>query len=281
LDQIQEGDAFRSAAELTDQDKRMNEVVRLIYLPKILRSERLRSDLSRLEAEHGNNTLLETEPPNAASYITEAVTTRPHVLLAYTYVMYMALFNGGHWIRGKLLEAGNVYWSDHDATEITEPTHSRSDSLSYLSFWHFDSTQHGEDVRQDFRARLLRASTLLTDDENLDVIHEARKVYEMCRDFVLELDKDASIERRVLSASLSSSPPLSPTKTSPVIPAAAGPLVEKNAALPWVYEARVRPCLVGAIGVLGGNICAWLWRSNAALIQRNFSLLFGHDDAIY
>ena len=69
-------------------------------------------------AQHPNpnpNTHQVNPPPNLhqpafLSRIKQSVRARPHVLLAYAWVFYMALFSGGRVLRGLLEGAGEEFW---------------------------------------------------------------------------------------------------------------------------------------------------------------------------
>ncbi len=50
------------------------------------------------------------------AHIRYSVARRPHVLIAYAWVFYMALFSGGRWIRAQLHGAGERFWTEPAAT---------------------------------------------------------------------------------------------------------------------------------------------------------------------
>lgn len=110
-------------------------------------------------------------------------------------------------MRGTLLDADDVYWGDGDSSKVTEPTHSEPDPRSYLSFWHVDGTQNGEDVKRDVKARLIEAPTLLTHDKCLDVVNEASRYVRGTRS-----------EIRLGRLDSASSPPTPTSPGSPIAP---------------------------------------------------------------
>ncbi|KAK7905651.1 hypothetical protein LTR67_000374 [Exophiala xenobiotica] len=113
-----------------------------------------------------------------ASRITAALSARPYVLLAYAWAMYLALFNGGRWIRRQLVSAGSNFW--------------KGDAFP-LSFWDFGNgsgeNEEDEALKLRFKDSLLAASSLLTEAEKEDVIEEAKRLFDMCSEMVLFLDE--------------------------------------------------------------------------------------------
>ncbi|KAK3614450.1 hypothetical protein LTR56_027245 [Elasticomyces elasticus] len=128
------------------------------------RTQRLRSDVRRLTRTTGvcAEAVLSELVPDAR------LLESPHMLIAYAWVMYMAIFSGGRWIRQQLAEAGPDF------------------ELAFLSF---DGDEDGEDVKRDFKARLLRAEDLMTKQERQDVIEEAQRLFDRCIAVVYELDR--------------------------------------------------------------------------------------------
>jgi len=164
-------------------DKRIRDVYRCIHFHSLIRTNRLRNDIdslkSRLDADQSSELdLLAQHSTVFASRNTAALSARPHVLLAYAWAMYLALFNGGRWIRRQLVSAGSDFWEGD-----TFP----------LSFWDFGDGS-GEDAEHEglklrFKDSLLAASALLTEAEKEDVIDEAKRLFDMCSEMVLFLDE--------------------------------------------------------------------------------------------
>jgi heme oxygenase len=130
---------------------------------------------------------------DAVAHITETAQKRPYVLLAYSWIMYMALFNGGRWIRDQLVNAGPEFW-------FRKPNVEKAASLigpSFLSFWSFDGDDDGEDIKRAFRAEFVEASRKhLTEAEREDVIHEAKTLFQHCINIVSEVDVVVALERK-------------------------------------------------------------------------------------
>ncbi|KAF3400338.1 hypothetical protein DPV78_005578 [Talaromyces pinophilus] len=171
------------------------------YTPAITRSARLTSDISNLQREWGDQIASVAQPAehdaalrDAVAHITETTQRKPYVLLAYSWIMYMALFNGGRWIRDQLVNAGPEFWFREDAG--IEKADSTMES-TFLSFWSFDGDEDGEDIKRIFRAGFEEASRKhLTEAEREDVIHEAKALFQHCINIVSEVDVVVALERK-------------------------------------------------------------------------------------
>jgi len=115
----------------------------------------------------------------------QAILEKPHLILSYTWVMYMALFNGGRWIRDQLRQAGPEFWGAHNPTP--------SPTIHCLSFWEFEGEHDGEDVKDDFKARFSTTAAALNDTERQEVIEGSVKVFGTCSWMVECLDKQAQL----------------------------------------------------------------------------------------
>lgn len=175
------------------------------YVPAIARSQRLESDLKNLETEWGNATLSDTAGNNdlaireAVSHMLDTIQTKPYALLAYSWIMYMALFNGGRWIRQQLLAAGPQFWiQGSSSSSDAEKPDSTVSSLgqSFLSFWYFDGDEDGEDIKLAYRAGFVAASKRLTKEECETVINEAKTLFQHCLNMVTEIDLVVALERK-------------------------------------------------------------------------------------
>lgn len=137
------------------------------------------------------------------SHIRRAIKNKPHVLLAYSYIMYMALFAGGRFIRATLESAGKEFW-DTTASPIvptSQPCKTKgkedaqdtdmslhvSHSLP-LRFFHFDTAEDGEDLKRDFKQKLADCEGLLSYREKHDIVQEAICIFENMVLVVAQLD---------------------------------------------------------------------------------------------
>lgn len=96
-----------------------------LHLPGLLRTGRIRADirvlsgLSDHEIDERIKEVTQNGPlANFIVHIKHSVETNPHVLLAYAWVLYMALFSGGRYLRQSLHAAGPAFW---DGSQSASP----------------------------------------------------------------------------------------------------------------------------------------------------------------
>ncbi|KAB8296117.1 hypothetical protein EYC80_008911 [Monilinia laxa] len=198
-----------------------------LLLPGLLRSGRLQADIRTLTGtpDHKIEEQLKTVSENGrlAEFIAhtkQSVQTNPHVLLAYAWVLYMALFSGGRYLRAALKMAGGFedFWDrdaspvrPYEATQAPKPTQSSSKGSSEeeirqsarrqarsecsqtvkkhgLQFFDFVGDEDGEDIKCEFKRRIAEAEGLLTDGEKADIIKEAQAIFSFMVMMVTELD---------------------------------------------------------------------------------------------
>ncbi|KAI1452149.1 heme oxygenase-like protein [Annulohypoxylon moriforme] len=196
---------------------RIHTILTAAHFNALSRSAALKKDLSRLTGWHADELAahlseVPRESPVLAGFlerIRRTVKERPHALLAYAWVLYMALFAGGRFIRASLerVDSGDRFWGpfDEDGENGKEmgmrksrmpgefPT---SASMSEgtektehpLSFFRFDTPADGQDLRQAFKTRVAEATDVLTPSEIEDVVAEAREIFEQMVGLVGELD---------------------------------------------------------------------------------------------
>ncbi|OCT44977.1 heme-binding peroxidase [Cladophialophora carrionii] len=159
-----------------------------MYLPQLLRKSRLQSDIEVLKSRLGRSETeeLESLAQKAEVFyqrVKSSLLRRPHVLLAYTWTMYLALFNGGRWIRSRLISAGVEFWL--------------GEALP-LSFWEFPDHVHanveGEQLKEQFKIGFSAAASHLTDDERQDVVEETSQLFDLCSEMVGFLDRNVRTE---------------------------------------------------------------------------------------
>ncbi|RMZ70438.1 heme oxygenase [Pyrenophora seminiperda CCB06] len=165
----------------------------------LVRSGRLKRDLEHLLGVHPTDleVLLAQYPgPAVAAFCThirKSVNEKPWTLVAYAWCFYMAIFSGGRWIRGQLLNAPPGFWPP--ATEEEGVEESLKDRG--LALWHFNGPADGEDIKAEFKARLAEAEDLFTPDERVDVIEEAKHIFRLCASLVDELDNVIGTDTQV------------------------------------------------------------------------------------
>ena len=176
----------------------------LIHLhnPSLLRTDRLRQDLALLLQQPTELIDVRLRHPDSRQardfvrHIKDIACYKPHALIAYTWVMYMALFNGGKWIREQLSVARDLTWAlNKDAMELAAAlTGGSNQSEVGLSFWHFEGKEDGDDIKAEYKARLSDVGTMLSPDHRADIVQEANEIFERCINLVDEIDKTLSRE---------------------------------------------------------------------------------------
>lgn len=191
----------------------------------ILRSARLQNDLAALlaisldevdellkQTGDQNHNLFSPAAEAFIDHIEKVTAEKPHVMIAYAFVLYMAIFSGGRWIRSVLSSAGDAFWLQERAKkgeklpeplEELESTSSKSNTILLaptpatqvrleklgLSFWFFQSPTDGLDIKAEFKSRLDALEPLLTVEQRSDVVEEARVILERCESLVSDLDE--------------------------------------------------------------------------------------------
>ena len=216
-----EGPAASSGlASVSALQPRMRTVLTALRVPGLARAAALQRDVVALTgwsrhtvAEHLDDA---AESPVLAEFlhhVRHAVAARPHVLVAYAWVLYMALFSGGRVIRASLERVHPAFWVP--AWASASPTSARRHSEAEdegaggppLRFFSFDtagaSTEHengdahagadanggdGEALKATFKRRLAETEGLLTADERDDVADEALAIFVFLVRVVEELD---------------------------------------------------------------------------------------------
>ncbi|KAF2844916.1 heme oxygenase-like protein [Plenodomus tracheiphilus IPT5] len=223
----------------------------------LIRSSRLKRDLEHLLALHPTDleVLLARYPGDKVAHfcthIRKSVNQKPWTLLSYAWCFYMAVFSGGRWIRGGLLRAPQDYWpASHDAVRLEHRG---------LAFWHFPGNLDGEDIKAEFKSRLAAAETLLSPDERVDIIEEAKNIFRLCATLVDELD--AMVAAQHPTAETTSSTQLE-QQVETVKSALLAPVLEQGVAQVQVAKPRDiltsfiwRPEVTGTMVAMGCLAC--------------------------
>ncbi|RYP01163.1 hypothetical protein DL764_006286 [Monosporascus ibericus] len=179
-----------------------------LHLPGLARSRELQKDIVSLTG-WSNRTVTEhledaAESPTLSEFlhhINQATETRPHVLTAYAWVLYMALFSGGRIIRSTLQSVPPDFWvpasaAHHQSASRTGPgVAAAAAGGGPLHFFSFASTpDDGEELKTTFKQRLVESEALLTGAEREDVVQEARNIFGFMVRLVTELDNVCDTE---------------------------------------------------------------------------------------
>lgn len=227
------GPVLKHSAALCE---RTRSILTSLYLPGLMRSGRLRSDIGsvtgwspevvdeQLKAVSESGQLAEF-----TKHVKRTIERKPHVLLAYSYILFMALFAGGRFIRATLESAGSDFWErvpspippaytrcQPRSPSVNAPIAVVAESVDLLrgergtieigtkhsrhslplSFFHFATVLDGEDLKKEFKKRLAESENLLTPRERHDVIQEAVCIFDNMLLLVGQLDNvcDTNLE---------------------------------------------------------------------------------------
>lgn len=130
-------------------------------------------------------------------HILEITTAKPHTLVAYAWIMYMAIFSGGRWVRQQLAQGGPTFWHakppESGKSQFGSPNH----PVPGFSLFYFEGERDGEDIKADFKAKLEHAEALLSEKERRDIVEEAHVIFESCIALVERLDMELGTASRL------------------------------------------------------------------------------------
>jgi heme oxygenase len=189
--------------EATVSDVDLLSFLRTLRPHGLARSARIRKDLEYLRslkngAESGQGQQKSKAVEAFVTHIRSVVQANPHLLIAYAWTLYMAIFSGGRWIRGQLCSAGEDFWT---SPSDTSPATTNSDDNEKptleelklfeplgLSFWFFPTDTDGEDIKVEFKRRLQDGEHLLTSAQREEIVKESQDVFDRFQDMVADLD---------------------------------------------------------------------------------------------
>ncbi|KAI1125360.1 heme oxygenase-like protein [Nemania abortiva] len=176
---------------------RIKSLLTNLHFEGLQRSQALKNDLTSLTGWSGR-TLAEqlndsSESPVLSDFLAHtrnSVETSPHTLLAYGWVLYMALFSGGRFIRASLEDVYPAFWVPASAQRPMPATLANATSMETqpLSFFRFDTPEDGEDLKLEFKKRFLDSEGVLTETEREEIVQEARCIFDYMIQLVDELD---------------------------------------------------------------------------------------------
>lgn len=215
---------------ISSSDNSANKILSDLFLPELHRSERLRLDVCSLTgkslqevdeilSDHSEN---DSALSRFIQHIQSSVARRPHVLVAYSWVMWMALFSGGRIIRATLYNVGPGFWcpspgsspsaeeQDAQPEDVTKPildeknnpsskwrlpiadgvatTPAEVPIQSFHRFFYFPGYEDGEDLKREFKRRFSGLETRLTHAEKMEIVAAAQQIFHFMIEIVGELD---------------------------------------------------------------------------------------------
>lgn len=177
----------------------LRSILSRVLLPSLTRSPSLHHDIQAITgwtpSEVSAQIRLVAKTGRLAeslAHTKRTVTKNPHVLLAYAWVFYMALFSGGRLIRASLEEPGHSFW-DRKADPVA-PAGRECDEPAFhreglpTSFFRFKTPEDGEDLKAEFKKRLNEAEGELSDGQVDDIVQEAVCIFDNMMLLVTQLD---------------------------------------------------------------------------------------------
>ena len=178
-----------------------------LFIPELSRTERLLKDLSVLLRTPQDEVAMRLYTPEGErllsflAHIETAAEEKPHVLIAYAWVMYMALFNGGYWIRSQLQTARDTSWDLSQISLLDMDSKAMSEKPdSGLAFWSFPGQKDGQEFKEEFKERLSDVENMLSTGQRDDIVQEARIIFQHCGLLVKELDEIVASKKKAESA---------------------------------------------------------------------------------
>lgn len=201
---------------------RIKEILEQLYLSELLRSNRLQDDiaiLGDLEDEEVEVRILEASRTGHIAefivHITESVGENPHILIAYAWVLYMALFAGGRYLRASL-QLGSEVWLRSRFDGTGEVGVSLRSHPSGLEFFNFPGHDDGITLKLEFKRRFAEAELALTTDERDDIIKEAQNIFVFMIMVVDELDQAVQKSKITSKDHLDDDKPIMARKCEPL-----------------------------------------------------------------
>ncbi|KAI9726551.1 MAG: heme oxygenase [Cirrosporium novae-zelandiae] len=179
----------------SEEQERIRDILRQVYIPQLLRTQRMKEDMRFLKLRLATLTQIRNQSPTVQLWLQsfqsrlESNKSTPLILLAYTYVLYLALFAGGRWMRKQFFDGLDL------------PTDSPAED-KYLSFWYFDppapdDLHASEDTLKDmYKVNFATVSTLLTEEEKEEVVREAGRIFDVVSGIVDELEVKGDVMRQ-------------------------------------------------------------------------------------
>lgn len=165
----------------------------LSYLQTLNSSDTCRSKVDTHSKEDGPS-MLSNELTTFVTHIHESIRAKPHLYVSYTWVLYMAIFSGGRYIRAKLNSPGEDFWDNALPLESGKNKYGRGAAEVEgpenwpLSFWNFSGSSDGEDLKADYKFHVGELERILTLEEREEIIGEAAEIMKRLLEIVREIE---------------------------------------------------------------------------------------------
>ncbi|KAK4171565.1 hypothetical protein QBC36DRAFT_199072 [Triangularia setosa] len=195
--------------------ERVHTILQYLKIEGLSRSGSLRTDMRAMSGWSEEELEAQLEAVQQTGRLGEFVKhvhgnigKQPEVVVAYAWVLYMALFSGGRFLASCLEAAGAAggegFWSKRCDSVLGKPCHEpisirellgdgdgdrgiKDDGLP-LSFFRFATPLDGEEIKTKFKTRLLELEGLLTGAEREHVTREGVCIFDVMQGVVGQLD---------------------------------------------------------------------------------------------
>ncbi len=193
------------------EEQRVIQGLRRLYMRPLERGARLRDDVEGILASKGSEKkkkegersgsaiehLHQRRRPRLDAFtdhirsVASAAPGKRHLLLAYAWVLYMALFSGGRYIRARLRGAGAGFWGEKgvEGGKGLGDDEKEAGMDGYLGFWTFEGEEDGEDLKAEFKDRFASVEGILTEAEKDEVVQEAVFIMQSMIGVVVEISE--------------------------------------------------------------------------------------------
>ncbi|ODV63680.1 Hmx1p [Ascoidea rubescens DSM 1968] len=178
-------DAFRFSPDQIqniDKDLRVASILYQFFDPKMYRAQNLRNDLLVF---YNNKDSFESpmhlEQKKFVQHLYSTFQEKPHVLIAYCHVLYLALFAGGKLIRSSILKSTGLF-PDIEGKSKNEVVQM---ATTFFKFDVLDENYFKIRYKTNYE---LSTRLALTEQEKLDIIEESKYIFDTIYNCVKELE---------------------------------------------------------------------------------------------
>lgn len=173
---------------------RMIRLLSDLSMPALRRAHRLQADLSILAQPQAAKTI--ADAPLLHSFLSQievSTSAKPHLLIAYTWLLYLAVFSGGRYLRAQLRVANTKSWRIGASPD--------DDPDEPLQFWCFEGDLDGEDLKAEFKAQIQEVEKELSPGERKDIVDEAKEIMKRLIAIIEEIAAEVDSSRGCLEKS--------------------------------------------------------------------------------
>lgn len=166
---------------------RIQEMLQKTWFPQVARTKALEQDLMFLYQDKAKF----SDPKLAlqvdfVDHIRKVSNEKPHVLLAYGHVLYLALFAGGRMTRTKILSQKGLFAKLADKSSSDE----EKIAMKVTNFLHFD-VEDEMSLRAEYKTTYeLATRNDLSEEEKQDIIEESNEIFRRLIECLKEIESN-------------------------------------------------------------------------------------------